>query len=1688
MLKKVIVGLFCFIILAVSGIGAYVYMLDWNKHKSLLSQRFAQITGLNASIEGNLRVEYFPTPKFTAGKVSFWKGKDKRNPLVEIDEVIANVELMPLLDNKFIITSMILTKPTFNIRVSEKGEMNWSNVGGKGKNKVGNVEVSFKDVKLNNSTISYINAQNNEEFELPNISASVSASSLKGPYKADGKLLYNKNEIKFAGNVTNNNGIKLNFNISNNASNTKATIEGTLGEKADGLITFETKNFEKIANIIWGDNTVSSTYNENLYFSFKYNKTPEALKLENFTAKYGNNTVGTGSVDIQNTDNQRVVDAVFKMNKIDLNIFQNIGIDYVNAFKSKKDMSNLSLDKHDIKLNINADTAFYNEAESQNLILALELKDTLFNVSRLGITMPGNTEVKTSGSVDLSTLKFQFKNALKSDDFRVFASIFGVDVTKLAAEENKKTIFKNVVTNFDLFGDLEQIKISLSDTIIDSTAIKGNIGFAKNNENNIALADLELSKIIFDKYININGTFKDKSLKEKFTHQMNMLPWSKDLALDASIYVGSSVYNGIPLEGLKLVFSSHLDNLKVTDLTANNIAGTYVNLNLDAENIRTEPNFKELTYNVKSNDLPLFASTVGIDLGTKKLFNRKIFASQGVLAGNFNDFNLSSVQKFDDVEFSYTGKVKNDNKVFVDGDIELKSDNFVNLLADYGFSYTPDIPLTSFTISSKLTGSNDLFELVNINSYLGANNIAGNLSVDNTENKPKIKGDFVVDKIELNRWISIDDRIISNEISHNESFVSKPLFIDDKIDYSSLEKVDFDLTTNIKHLVFNNKNFSNTSLDMKLINGIFNVSKLDTRYGENEIYLDFILDSQKIPSISGNYNLKNIKLPDIGGTTYMIKNGILDISGNFTSLAESKKEFFSNLDSKGEFKLNNSSIKGFDFDIIKFEFEQSDSINGFEDKILNSLKTGISSFPLIKGGFNITRGVIVSDNIEFSSPVVNINTKFNLNMNDWLFYTTFDAIFHNASFSDILKFKMTGSMNNPSISVDLTETLERISSVEQMSKNILKQEQQKKLDELNNKIRNVEKNINSTLTSISRIHYDVARFKPVSSNADIAKTYNNNIELLQQTENAIKDIRAEVLNAKDIEALVNLNNRFLAEDAKLKFISKTLEDNYIIDGKYIFDDIFNKIAWVYNVIQNNSSYYKNITDVYMNQVEFSKSSEEPISKEVEKSLIESVRSVNSISDKASELHNKFRDNYLSMIDTNKVADMKENNDIAKEALNTMLTYAKQYNNDMVVSIDKFREALDIQNRDYNEYMINVPNTVNEIDITKPTSPSNSKSENSEVENTEPLSDDEIGGAEESVLDEASNEDNIKKDDPALNINMDINKGLNGLLNKFNSDNLDKKKEELISKVSFGGLSNIIAQNKPVKEETVKIATVNVEEPNLDTAKEDISNVKEVSAVEPSTETYKTEIIEVAETIINEPVTDVSDSDTNQPVKTVIKKKPSFSDMIKSSINIALSKIKSMEDTIIKNSIEEKKQLSDAENKKENTVNVATADNSLKVNPVIALNIGKENIAPSDNSSFENITIKKNDTKFKRNDVANVVKSLNKSYDIGNIGNTNSADNNSTLVASLSIYDIDSDTKGLLSNSKIKNDTLVIANNKYLFPNEGNVTKSGVIKKSMYKNDNHQINTIKKNKYLFAQNDNIKVKSGEIGKIAFLTVK
>ena len=105
----------------------------------------------------------------------------------------------------------------------------------------------------------------------------------------------------------------------------------------------------------------------------------------------------------------------------------------------------------------------------------------------------------------------------------------------------------------------------------------------------------------------------------------------------------------------------------------------------------------------------------------------EIFATQGVLNGSLSDFNLSSIQKFGDVEFSYTGDVglTDKNVRTVKGSIELKANNFLSFVKNIGFDYTPDIPVTTLTLSGNIEGSSKKFGLSDLSAYLGTNHIVG---------------------------------------------------------------------------------------------------------------------------------------------------------------------------------------------------------------------------------------------------------------------------------------------------------------------------------------------------------------------------------------------------------------------------------------------------------------------------------------------------------------------------------------------------------------------------------------------------------------------------------------------------------------------------------------------------------------------------------------------------------------------------------------------------------------------------------------------------------------------------------------------------------------------------------------------------------------------------------------------------
>ncbi len=1744
MLKKIIVGILCFIILAATGCGIYIYTLDWNKHKALVAQRFSQITGLKAVIEGNLDVKLFPSPKFSAGKVKFYKTNGGKTPLVVVNDLTTNVDLMPLLDNNFVVKSMTLAKAEAYVEINEKGVSNWDGVGANSNTKSGNIEVSFNDIRVTNSTLIYKNLEDNSQFNINNISANISAPTLSGPYKTSGKFIHNNSEILFKGNVAKNDGIALKIELANAATGSVATLDGSLGSKAKGTVTLDTKSLYDVSNIIWGNDAITNRYNSPLYLSFQYNYDRSILKLDNFTTKFDKNTAGSGTVIINHTTDIPQVNASFDLTKFDLNLFESLAQDIIDYNRAGKKFAESPFAGVDFSLSAKATSAWYNNVEARNLTMAINVKQNIVDIARFGVIMPGETIIKTVGKVNLNNgVDYIFNQAFDTKDLRTFASIFNLDLAKLASDDNKKSIFKRAQADIKVIGNMDSIKISIPRASIDAIDFNGNLGIVKKDKV-FVLADMNVSKVILDKYLlGVPSNLKTASLKDKFIYQMNLIPWNRDLNVDAEINASSVVYNDIPMEKLYIHFTSEKDAIDIAQFSVKNFAGADVNLKMNANNVFSVPHFNELSFDVKTDNFPMFTSTLGIDTGDKTLFKRKLFAIQGALSGSFDEFSLSSVQKFGDTEFAYTGVVNNQAKtpLTIAGDLELKTNNFNSFIKALNFNYSADIPVTTFALTSKIKGSKEAFSLNDFNAYLGANAIKGTVQFNNTGLKPQLTASLDFDKFDADRWFNLSKNAVKlPQQKSSDTFITKNLS-NEKIDYSPLSKLDFNIKASAKQLNFYGQTYTNTKTDISLKDNLLKVASLDANIDKSIINLRFDLTMGDLPRIDGYFNVKDLKTPEFGGSLYVVENGWLTAEGTFNAPISSKADFFENLNSKGKFNFTNTAIRGWDLDIIKFELEQRKSVAGFEDTVQNSLKSGKSSFSRIRGNYNISKGFVVADSVIWESPVLNMNLKFDLNLSDWIFHAVFNAVYHNASFSDILKFSYDGDLANPVLKLDLSESIKRISEIEDRIKNARQYKEKEKMEKIGGKLKSLQRAIDGTLQDINRLTLDVVRFKPITKNENVVSVYEENLKTINTAEINIKKMKDLLNTYPDEETLINIEADLGAEKAKLRYIPKVLEENFVVDSKYIFDDTFNKIAWIYNLSQNNYAYHRSLTDVYMAQVELLKTSTSPVSEEDTKKLVDGIDKTKEVMDNISALHGKIRDNYLNIIDSVKVSQMKENNEIAQQALETLLTYSKQLYNDIVINIDDFRSVLGINARDYDQYMLYPPETTADIDIKQPTIKSGnapSASSLKDVPDSSSKASDATDVKQPSSDMQPSEEKDKKKEALNLALQSTASNGLSQILGKLKEEKDFRNDVKIASNLDFGGLSGLFKSNIASSKDKAEVSSSS--KLSTETVKSEQKHqevvVAENNEKPVADKKANKEVVLAQNTNVKEPKEVQSNNEERNQLLTAATDN-NLLEKTKNAIAKILSKIKKQEKNLEKdiaaNNIvpalpasnqktASKQSISSPEKTKDlallsdvNNVPTLPSTNkktlgkdkeisTLKVNPVVALNIGKETSSNIISEPTQKISHREKFKKVARAEDATSPKPLSqaqidkfsKYLDDALEDETSAPDNTQLLIAalprpqtSLDITAVNALTDDALITVNTPEEKIDTPSNRYVLHSETNVSPqlSGTVGKEMLKTTEKPVLKSVEHKYLFAANSAHRLNfSGNVAKTLSLT--
>lgn len=175
----------------VLGLSVTSWLIDKDKVRQSVEQQLRAATGLDLVVGGDVEVSLLPSSYVTLRKVGL-KGTDAKTvePLT-VDELTANLRLLPLLTRHYEIADVTLLNPRFNVTRGADGGSNWTPIVetlAKSIKPDVNSPVSFSEIRIVDGELSYKNERQNVTETVSDIDLSVGWPSISKSFAATGQF------------------------------------------------------------------------------------------------------------------------------------------------------------------------------------------------------------------------------------------------------------------------------------------------------------------------------------------------------------------------------------------------------------------------------------------------------------------------------------------------------------------------------------------------------------------------------------------------------------------------------------------------------------------------------------------------------------------------------------------------------------------------------------------------------------------------------------------------------------------------------------------------------------------------------------------------------------------------------------------------------------------------------------------------------------------------------------------------------------------------------------------------------------------------------------------------------------------------------------------------------------------------------------------------------------------------------------------------------------------------------------------------------------------------------------------------------------------------------------------------------------------------------------------------------------
>lgn len=165
-------------------------IVDWNAFRAEIESQISETVGRDVTIGGDINFVILPAPRFSLRELSIG-GDGADVPLARIGTLEGEVALAPLLRAEVDVVRVRALDFSAHVSRDENGKINWASNGTSTLDVAIDPEaISLDSMVFENGEVLLTNAASNETARLLNVAGELTATSLVGPLKFDGRFEY----------------------------------------------------------------------------------------------------------------------------------------------------------------------------------------------------------------------------------------------------------------------------------------------------------------------------------------------------------------------------------------------------------------------------------------------------------------------------------------------------------------------------------------------------------------------------------------------------------------------------------------------------------------------------------------------------------------------------------------------------------------------------------------------------------------------------------------------------------------------------------------------------------------------------------------------------------------------------------------------------------------------------------------------------------------------------------------------------------------------------------------------------------------------------------------------------------------------------------------------------------------------------------------------------------------------------------------------------------------------------------------------------------------------------------------------------------------------------------------------------------------------------------------------------------